>query len=416
MSIRLSIWHKLLLLVLIPVVFEISFVLLLASLLQSAQQAADQYERTKDVLLEFNKAEGAIVHTMTKLVVSSSTDPNRFSGVDAATATVRAADAKMQHSVVPELRDVIAPCSDLFESAIRAVQQARRDFYKGSPTNLQIAKMRSVGLPLLLEFDQLSKNLLSVERRLNTVGAPELERKRNSVVWFMVVGTLISIAISIGAAWFFVNDILKRLRIVDENARLLAMRSDLKVLPMGDDELAQLDRSLHRAGQVLEDSRRKELAILDVATDVICSADRRFKITAAGAASLHAWGYPAEDLLGRSILSLQSRASEAAFRETLEGIAASEQGAEFESQLICRDQALKDFLWKINWSKENQSFYCVAHDISARRAADRMKQRFIAIVSHDLGTPLSSISATLSVLLAGAGHLSEAAKKCSAKS
>ncbi|CAN5351179.1 hypothetical protein BH10CYA1_BH10CYA1_17210 [soil metagenome] len=412
MSIRLSIWHKLLLLVLIPLVFEISFVLLLASLLQSAQQATDRYERSKDVLLEFNQAEGAIVHTMSKLVVGGSSDRDRFAGVDKATATVRKSAIAMQHSVqmVPELKDVIAPASDLFESAISAVQKARRDFLKGDPSNSQILYMRKAGLPLILDFDQLSKNLLSVEKRLNTVGAPELERKRNSVVLFMVIGTLISIIISIGAAWFFVNDILKRLRIVEENARLLAMRSTLKIHPMGDDELARLDQSLHRASQVIEGSRRKELAILDVARDVICSADRRFRITAAGAASLHAWGYPAEDLLGRSILSLQSRESEAAFRKALEEIAASQQGADLESQLICSDQTLKDFLWKINWSYENQSFYCVAHDISERRAADRMKQRFIAIVSHDLGTPLSSISATLSVLLASPGALSDAAK------
>ncbi|MBS1954555.1 MAG: PAS domain S-box protein [Cyanobacteria bacterium SZAS-4] len=413
MSIRLSIWHKLLLLVLIPLVFEISFVLLLANLLQTAQQATDQYEQSKDVLLELNMAEGAIVHTMTKLVVSGSTDASRFDGVDQAVATVRKAAIMMQNSVVmvPELKDVTAPASDLFESAIRAVENARRDFLKGNPSNQQIANMRKTGLPLLLDFDQLSKNLLSAEKRLNTVGAPELERKRSSVVWLMVIGTLTSIFISIGAAWFFVNDILKRLRIVEENARLLAMRSTLKVHPMGDDELGRLDQSLHRAGRVLEDSRRKELAILDVAADVICSIDRRFKITAAGAASLHAWGYPAEDLLGRSILSLQSRDGEAAFRNALEEIAASQKSADLESQLICSDQTLKDFLWKINWSYENQSFYCVAHDISERRAADRMKQRFIAIVSHDLGTPLSSISATLSVLLAGVGTLSDAARK-----
>lgn len=412
MSIRLSIWHKLLLLVLIPLVFEVSFVLLLASLLQSAQQASDQYERSKDVLLQLNTAESAIVHTMTKLVLSSSTDPNRFVGVDQAVATVRKSALSMQHTVVmvPELKEVTAPAFDLFESAIRAVENARSDFRRGDPSNLQIENMRKAGLPMLLDFDQLSKNVFGAEKRLNTVSAPELERKRNSVVWFLVAGTLLSIFISMGAAWFFVNDILKRLRIVEENARLLAMRGSLKTVPMGDDELARLDQSLHAANQVLQSSRRKELAILDVATDVICSLDKRFKITAAGAASLHAWGYPAADLLGRSILSLQAKDGETAFRSALEGIAAAQQTAEIEAQLICSDKSLKDLLWKINWSHENQSFYCVAHDISERRRADRMKQRFIAIVSHDLGTPLSSVSATLSVLLAGAGNLSDSAK------
>jgi len=412
LSIRLSIWHKLLLIVLIPLGFEVAFVAVLANQLQSAQQASEQYERSKEVLLTFNRAESIVVHTMSKLVVSGSADEGRFDGVDDAIVQVSIAADRMQQLVAksPELKEVMAPVPELFGSAIRGVRQAKLDFANGVPSNEQLLNMRKAGLPMMLDFDQLSKNLIEVEKQLNKVGPAEIERKRNSVFIWMVLGTLMSIAISLGAAWFFVNDILKRLRIVEENARRLAIRSPLQKVPMGDDELARLDESLQRAGVVLDDARRKELAILDVATDVICSADRRFRITAVGAASLQAWGYPADDLLGCSILSLQTKETEGAFRETLDNIATSLQSAEFESQVVCSNQTLKDFSWKINWSNEMQSFYCVAHDISERRAADRMKQRFIAIVSHDLGTPLSSISATLSVMLAGAGVLSDAAR------
>ncbi len=412
MSIRLSIWHKLLLIVLIPLVFEVSFVALLANQLQSAQQASEQYENSKEALLTFNQAQSVVVHTMTKVVLGGSTDMTKFDGVDQAIRVVGNASIRMQALLknLPELKDVLAPAPELFASAINAVKKGRDDFTSGMPSADQILNMRKAGLPLLLDFDELSKNLIEVEKRVNTVGPAEIERKRNSVLILLVLGTVISIVISVGAAWFFFNDVLKRLRIIEENARLLAMRSPLKNFPMGDDELARLDESLHKAGIVLDDSRRKELAILDVATDVICSADRRFRITAVGAASLQSWGYSADDLLGRSILSLQSRESETAFREALENIATSHGTADLESQVICSNQSLKDFLWKVNWSHETQSFYCVAHDISERRAADRMKQRFIAIVSHDLGTPLSSISATLSVMLAAAGGLSDAAK------
>lgn len=412
MSIRLSIWHKLLLIVLIPLVFEVSFVALLANQLQSAQQASEQYENSKEALLTFNQAQSTVVHTMTKVVLGGSSDMTKFDGVDQAIRVVGNASIKMQALLknLPELKDVLAPAPELFASAINAVKKGRDDFTSGMPSADQILNMRKAGLPLLLDFDELSKNLIEVEKRVNTVGPAEIERKRNSVLILLVLGTVISIVISVGAAWFFFNDVLKRLRIIEENARLLAMRSPLKDVPMGDDELARLDESLHKAGIVLDDSRRKELAILDVATDVICSADRRFRITAVGAASLQSWGYSADDLLGRSILSLQFKESETAFREALENIATSHGTADLESQVICSNQSLKDFLWKVNWSHETQSFYCVAHDISERRAADRMKQRFIAIVSHDLGTPLSSISATLSVMLAGAGSLSDAAK------
>lgn len=398
--------------VLIPICFEIGFVAVLANQLQAAQQASEQFENSKELLLTFNSASSIIVHTMTKVVIGGTSDAARFAGVDQALIDVRKHADKMEQLVskLPEMKEVMAPVPDLFSSAIRAVELGKKDFSEGMPSGVQIADMRKSGIPLILDFDELSKNLIEVEKQLNQVGPAEIERKRNSVLILLVLGTIMSIAISVGAAWFFVNDVLKRLRIVEENARFLAMRTPLKNMPMGDDELARLDQSLHRAGVVLDDSRRRELAILDVATDVICSADRRFRITAVGAASLHAWGYSGDDLLGRSILSFQVKENEAAFREVLETIATSHQSGEFESQVICSNQTLKDFSWKINWSQETQSFYCVAHDISERRAADRMKQRFIAIVSHDLGTPLSSISATLSVLIASAGNVTDAAR------
>lgn len=385
---------------------------MLANQLQAAQQASEQFENSKELLLTFNSASSIIVHTMTKVVIGGTSDAARFAGVDQALIDVRKHADKMEQLVskLPEMKEVMAPVPDLFSSAIRAVELGKKDFSEGMPSGVQIADMRKSGIPLILDFDELSKNLIEVEKQLNQVGPAEIERKRNSVLILLVLGTIMSIAISVGAAWFFVNDVLKRLRIVEENARFLAMRTPLKNMPMGDDELARLDQSLHRAGVVLDDSRRRELAILDVATDVICSADRRFRITAVGAASLHAWGYSGDDLLGRSILSFQVKENEAAFREVLETIATSHQSGEFESQVICSNQTLKDFSWKINWSQETQSFYCVAHDISERRAADRMKQRFIAIVSHDLGTPLSSISATLSVLIASAGNVTDAAR------
>ncbi len=412
MSIRLSIWHKLLLLVLIPLLFEISFVVLLAGLLRYAEQESDRYEQSKDMLLQFNVAQSAVVRTMSTIVVRGSADPSRFDSVDHAIVEVRKAVESMDKSVKlrPEMKEVMAPASELFESAIHVVQRGKQDFLSGQPSELQLSRMRKSALPLMLDFEQFSKNLLTAESQMKTVAPRELERIRDYVCWLLVLGTATSIAISIAAAWFFLHDILRRLRVIEENARLLAMRIPLKNFPMGDDEIASLDTALKQAEGVLDDARRKELAILDVATDVICSADKRFRITAAGAASLQAWGYPAEELLGRSILVLQTKESEPAFRAALEEIAGSGQSSEFESQLVCDSGLVKDFLWKVNWSPDNQSFYCVAHDISERRAADRMKQRFIAIVSHDLRTPLSSISAALSVLLAGAGGLSEQAQ------
>ncbi|HEY9678243.1 MAG TPA: ATP-binding protein [Drouetiella sp.] len=408
----MSIWHKLLLLVLIPLAFEVGFVLILGNLLQYEQRESEKYEQSKEVALLFNKTQNKVMRMMTKIVVGGSQDASRFYGIDEAIEDVRRSNKAAQDiaQTRSELRDVIAPCSDIMETAIQVAQELRKIFNTTKSSAEQLAVMRRTAVPMMLDFERASKNLLSAEQKMKSTAPKELEQIQNLVTLALVLGTIFSIVISVGAAWIFVNDILKRLRVVEENARLLAMRAPLKQAPMGVDEIATLDSALHNAGTVLEDSRRKELAILDVATDVICSLDKRMRITAVSAASMHAWGYSPDDLLGNSVLTLQQKESEATFRAQLEEIYKTGEASEFEAILLSSAGQPKDFLWKVNWSDENQSFYCVSHDISERRAADRMKQRFIAIVSHDLGTPLSSISATLSVLLATAQAVPEAAQ------
>ncbi len=167
---------------------------------------------------------------------------------------------------------------------------------------------------------------------------------------------------------------------------------------------------MEEANSVLTDTRRKELAVLDVATDVICSLDKRYRFTAIGAAAFPAWGIEPDDLLGHSLISLHTKECEPNIRSTFESIAQVETDIQFDSQLVCRDGSIKDILWKVSWVNATQSYYCVAHDISERRAAERMKQRFISIASHDLRTPLSSISAILTILTSGGkGQLPERA-------
>jgi signal transduction histidine kinase len=58
-------------------------------------------------------------------------------------------------------------------------------------------------------------------------------------------------------------------------------------------------------------------------------------------------------------------------------------------------------LWSGCWSEKEQSLFCVVHDISDRRRLEQLKQDFIAMISHDLRTPLCSFQFFLSLIASG---------------
>lgn len=81
---------------------------------------------------------------------------------------------------------------------------------------------------------------------------------------------------------------------------------------------------------------------------------------------------------------------------------------QFESRIQQKDGDIIDVLWSIHWVESEKSFFCVGHDITARKEMERLKQKFMAMVSHDLRTPLATINNYLEMLSAGMfGELTE---------
>ncbi len=414
MRLKLSVWHKLLLLVLVPLAFEFVFVGSLAMLLSYSEERSDKYESSKLVSYRFYDAVSHLFLDMSKLVTNfAAGSEDQVKDLDNALAAARNSRDIIAGGMAirPDIADVLAPLPVLLDRLAQAVNSGRSIIGNPDiPYRKQTRYVRQAVLPLMLEFREASDKVMAREDGLVAEEPNELAKIRICVFIVMAFGIFSSIAISIFAASIFSKHILKRLVTIEENAQLLAIRAPFTLAATGSDEIAELEMALEEANSVLAETRRKELAILDVATDVICSLDKRYKFTAIGDAALPAWGLEPDDLLGRSLISLHTKECEPVIRAALESIAQVETDTQFDSQLICKDGSVKDILWKVSWVNATQSYYCVAHDISERRAAERMKQRFISIASHDLRTPLSSISAILTILTSGGkGELPERA-------
>jgi PAS domain S-box-containing protein len=252
-----------------------------------------------------------------------------------------------------------------------------------------------------LQARTTSKELSRVENKLFLGASEQLQQTRWSVYATLIGALIVSGALSAGLFATFLLDIKRRLAIIAKNAERLAIGEQLAPPPRwARDEIAELDQALHQASRILDDVRHKELTILENAADVICSLDSKLRFRAAGAVVEKLWQYAGDDLLGMSLLTLLATDDLDAIRQAFQRVREQGEG-EIECPIVCKDGKVKNLLWKVSWSDAEDTFFCVVHDVTELRAIEKLKRHFIAIVSHDLRTPLTSVGVCLAFLLAG---------------
>jgi len=209
-------------------------------------------------------------------------------------------------------------------------------------------------------------------------------------------GILLSLAIAIGIMLIYSKDIARRLSTMMENVSRLPQNKALLDRVKGDDEIATLDSSFHDMAKSLSEAREKERAILDNAIDVICALDSTGRFTQVSRSVRDGWGKDQEQVLQNSAYDMLKPDSHETFRSALTRAIESGEKIHCDVQLASREPV--DVLWTGAWSPENQNFYCVVHDVTKERQMERMKREFVAMISHDLRSPLMSVQVFLQLL------------------
>lgn len=171
------------------------------------------------------------------------------------------------------------------------------------------------------------------------------------------------------------------------------MASKLPLNPLigGSDEIANLDATFHEMAVALGEAKQREKSLIDHSLDVICSLDANGKFTAANPACQSNFGYGEEDIMGVNLRSILVEEDLENFNASLSKAMSGTAETKLESRIRQKDGTVVDILWSIHWVQSEKSFFCVGHDITARKEVERLKQQFMAMVSHDLRTPLATI-------------------------
>lgn len=250
--------------------------------------------------------------------------------------------------------------------------------------------------------------LLNKEKQIEDASPVIQEDIRKKIQIGLVIMLSLNVGLAVGLTAMFNKGLAARLKALSENVNRLASNQPLGEPLKGTDELAALDSAFRTMAAALAEARENEQALVENAREVICSLSSDLRFTSANQAIESLIGYDRVQLVGTRFVSIIAQTD---IEETLEYFSQSK-SQQMEKPLanrtVCKDGSHRDFEWSVSWSSDKQSFFCVAHDVSEAKRIEKMKQEFVAMVSHDLRSPLASIQAFHECLDRGIyGKLSE---------
>ncbi|MGH9550760.1 MAG: PAS domain S-box protein, partial [Terriglobales bacterium] len=294
----------------------------------------------------------------------------------------------------PEQMQVVADCQANFRQALGILGNAKSLFLKGLFKPKSEERQNTFREMRRCIKGTMSHSLLNMARDQRDImrQAPELEAQARAQAKIVLVAfACVTIAFTVAGFVLYTRAVTRRLNIMLDNNLRLAMGRKLNARMSGNDEIADLDAAFHSMADSLADAAEKERSLMENALDVIYSLDEHGTFIKVNAASTTVFGYTPDELLGSKFVNLVAKDTVGEFRNALKIIVEGANEPPFEMRIKRQDGRIIYVSWSAHWSKQQRTISCVAHDITERKQAERMRQEVMQMVSHDLKTPLSTV-------------------------
>lgn len=415
---NLTLSQKGLLLVSIPLVFQIIFVASIATLHSQAEREAARADHSKKISVATNEIVRDIFDIM------SVTKGDEIAKSAFGTETYRSSIKNIQNEMSmlkelvkdePENLQIVNSSAMAADRSLFLLNSCEAAYRSGNSFELMDALRKTRKELRYCIKGIVSNELLEMAKQNRAIedAAPEkLAGFRNTVSLILFGAVGVNVVATVALAIFFSRYIVGRLNVLQDNSFRLASRQPLRDRLTGDDEIAAVDLTFHTMAEALQEAARKQTAMIENAADVICSIDTRGVFVSVSPAALRVFGFPPTELVGSKLVKLFESGSTDEVLPLFQKACAGETVPPIESRIKRSDGQLIDVLWSVHWSKTEGTLFCVAHDFTDRKTAERMKQEVVAMVSHDLRTPLATVRGFLEMLESGMfGSLSERGQK-----
>lgn len=387
-------------LVLIPLGFEIVFVSVLSFLLYQGETEALNMERSRNLIMETENLQRLFVETGTVAAgYSLSKNPELATRFNQSKSKVIVQLGLLRDLVKndPESIAEVTKIGDMVQNELVNLDKMLEQVDRDTAGNKNFEKIQVSYIQLANLFQDAIKR----QRLLVKVG-PAPEHKSNEMVaTWLAIGLTFNFALAAGLVAFFNAGTTKRLGVLMENTSRLTRQQQLLPSVGGRDEIAKLDLVFHTMAEALANAARKERAVVHNAFDVICSIDGDLKFSAVNPAGEKQWGYRENELMGRRVVDIIFADAEEiskSFRDAID----DKSNRAIEIRIRSKSNKPIDTLWTLRWSESEKQLFCVSHDITERKRADQIRKDVVAMVSHDLRSPLTSILVGIDFLKSGA--------------
>lgn len=254
MKLNLRLSHKGLILVIVPIVFEIVFVVILAHMLREAEAGMVAENHSRAIVTSAHDLEKQFYDAGASLAFYRMTKDESF---------LKRYFKARNENIPDHLRRMRPLLTDPWEvesfarigkatvNGIKEMDNCLGRINSGMRSFFIQDSRRSLD-DLLSEVHALVQHEKQVQDAAPLAQADARER----VVYVLFVGVLFSVFIGLSMAIFFNQDIINRLNVLMANTKRLTMRAPLLPAVAGEDEIAHLDNVFHEMAKDLDDANR----------------------------------------------------------------------------------------------------------------------------------------------------------------
>lgn len=312
--------------------------------------------------------------------------------------------------LAPQAKEMDELCNGFLKLVERAQTFARTPNDTATMDRLKM-DLFSLGLTARSTFGDTEE----AEDWLQSNSLANLKQQEQLFLPFLILGNLITLAATAAAILIFNRQLIEPLHKLKEQIESgnLAQQEEqeeqqeqesempakLRRLGSKGDEIARLNQEIETALEEIYELNQSELAIVQYSGDVLCSLNTNGIFTRVNKSCETFWGYPADSLVGQSLEQIIAESSLPAILKMLNKAKIEGGVRSLECQHLDVSGIDTFFLWTIHWVKEEGEFLCVCHDITQKHQLQSLRENICATLSHDMRTPLMSMSTSIELLL-----------------